>query len=163
MMTIELENRVVVSDPCYSLSTWCQGVIENAKPGKWICDYEREYNDEGRVSKLIIRHIEHPNAEPDKLMDFEVGVDSGTAGVFDYDYYAQYHEDGLDEDWYEKYVVSNCDEHGVIIENQGFWTESGYGDGGYECYVSETDSEVVAISIIFINSCENEDYEEYDE
>lgn len=165
MMTIELGNQVVVSDPCYNLGTWCQGVLSNVKTGKWICDYEREFNDEGRVSRLIVRHLEHPNAEPTKLMEFEVGVDSGTAGIFDYEYYAQYHDPELDENWYEKYVVCEIDNPGYITEGKGFWTESGYGDGGYNCYVSEFNGEIVAIGIVFIEDYEDEEYEEddYDE
>lgn len=161
MMTIELGKKVMVSDPCYRVGTWCQGVIENARPGKWICDYEQEFNNENRISKLIVRHVEHPDAEPTKLMDFEVGVDSGTAGVFDYYYYAQYHEPELDEDWYHKDVCYQIDDHFCITDGKGFWTESGYGDGGYGCYVSEFDGEVVAISIVFIEDYEEDECDEY--
>jgi len=41
-----------------------------------------------------------------ELEDFEVGVDSGQAGIFDYEYYAKYHMDAterphVDDDWYD--------------------------------------------------------------
>ncbi len=29
---IELGDKVMVSDPCYDLDIWCQGVLENVKP-----------------------------------------------------------------------------------------------------------------------------------
>ena len=34
--TIKLGNKVMVSDPCYGLDTWCQGVLENVLPGNYM-------------------------------------------------------------------------------------------------------------------------------
>lgn len=31
--TFSLGTKVMVSDPCYKLNTWCQGVLENVKSG----------------------------------------------------------------------------------------------------------------------------------
>lgn len=33
--TIELGSEVIVSDPCYSLGTWCQGHLTDVKAGKY--------------------------------------------------------------------------------------------------------------------------------
>ena len=33
--TFSLGTKVMVSDPCYKLGTWCQGVLENVKSGIW--------------------------------------------------------------------------------------------------------------------------------
>lgn len=32
---IELGDKVVISDPCYDLDVWCNGTLENVKPGIW--------------------------------------------------------------------------------------------------------------------------------
>ena len=35
MELIKLESEVVVSDPCYTLPTWCQAVVTKVKPGMY--------------------------------------------------------------------------------------------------------------------------------
>lgn len=157
---INLGNKVIVSDPCYKLGTWCQGVINNVKPGIWSyeCRHERS---EGRVAELIVRHQDHPDAEPTKLMGFEVGVDSGTAGIFDYDYYYEHHYPKLDEDWYHSNVCDQIYDREYITDGKGVWSESGWGDGSYECYVSIFNKEIVAIKIVFINFDIDDEEEEW--
>lgn len=107
--TIKLGSKVMVSDPCYGLGTWCQGVLENVLPGNYKCDVE--YSDEGdwgeRVSAIEVVHENYDRPAEFKPEDFEVGVDSGQAGIFDYDYYAKYHTDSkerdhVDDEWYDR-------------------------------------------------------------
>lgn len=104
--TITLGSKVMVSDPCYRLGTWCQGVLENVLPGEYNCSYNYDEN-EGRVSFIHIAHSSLSNDTLDDAVansetaDFEVGVDSGMAGIYDYDYYASHHEPELDETWYD--------------------------------------------------------------
>lgn len=116
---IRLGEKVMVSDPCYGLNTWCQGVLENVLPGKYNC--EVEYKDEGdwgiRVSAIEVTHEDYAY-EMFESQDFEVGVDSGQAGIFDYDYYCQYHTDindseHVDDDWYDRV----CDKTHEYISN----------------------------------------------
>ncbi len=107
---ITLGNKVMVSDPCYGLNTWCQGVIENVLPGNYDCNVE--YKDEGdwgiRVSAIEVTHIDYDRCMFDEEREaFDVGVDSGQAGIFDYDYYVKFHSDQsvrphVDDDWYDK-------------------------------------------------------------
>ena len=106
---ITLGDKVMVSDPCYGLGTWCQGVLKNVLPGQYDCNVE--YSDEGdwgtRVSAIEVTHIDYDRCEfGEDLEEFEVGVDSGQAGIFDYEYYAKYHMDAndrphVDDDWYD--------------------------------------------------------------
>lgn len=108
--TIHLGNKVMVSDPCYGLNTWCQGIIENVLPGNYDCNIE--YKDKGdwgiRVSAIQATHVDYDACTLDEERElFEVGVDSGQAGIFDYDYYADYHSDQsewphVNEDWYDR-------------------------------------------------------------
>lgn len=108
--TITLGEKVMVSDPCYGLGTWCQGVLKNVLPGQYDCSVE--YSDEGdwgtRVSAI---EVTHESCKGKFIFleceDFEVGVDSGTAGIFDYEYYAKYHRDAkesehVDDYWYDR-------------------------------------------------------------
>lgn len=117
--TIRLGEKVMVSDPCYGLNTWCQGVLENVLPGNYKC--EVEYKDEGdwgiRVSAIEVTHEDYAY-EIFEPQDFEVGVDSGQAGIFDYDYYCLYHTDtndneDVDDDWYDRV----CDKTREYISN----------------------------------------------
>lgn len=102
---LNLGNKVMVSDPCYGLGTWCQGVIENVKAGKYIPSIRREDND---VAEIMVVHSEYEGHELNfEKENFEVGVDSGQAGIFDYDYYEKYHssseeKDHVDDDWYDR-------------------------------------------------------------
>ena len=107
--TIMLGGKVMVSDPCYGIGTWCQGVLENVLPGVYDCNVE--YSDEGdwgiRVSAIEVTH-ESCKGKFVQLEreEFDVGVDSGQAGIFDYEYYAKYHMDAterphVDDDWYD--------------------------------------------------------------
>lgn len=106
---ITLGSKVMVSDPCYGLGTWCQGVLNNVLPGQYACKVE--YSDEGdwgtRVSAIEVTHVDYKGKFLAlNLESFEVGVDSGQAGIFDYEYYAKYHMDAterphVDDDWYD--------------------------------------------------------------
>lgn len=119
--TITLGAKVMVSDPCYGLNTWCQGILENVLPGEYECVVG--FVDEGkwgtRVAGIEVIHKDYTEKlngfNPE---EFEVGVDSGTAGIFDYEYYAKYHSDckekyHVDNRWYdaifdktEEYIVN---------------------------------------------------------
>jgi len=116
---ITLGAKVMVSDPCYGLGTWCQGVLENVLPGQYDCNVE--YSDEGtwgtRVSAIEVTHVNYKTGSLLLQMeDFEVGVDSGQAGIFDYEYYAKYHMDAterphVNDDWYDMVCdkTDDCD------------------------------------------------------
>lgn len=119
---IRLDEKVMVSDPCYGLNTWCQGVLENVLPGNYECNVE--YSDEGdwgtRVAAIEVTH-EDCRIFRFEAEDFEVGVDSGQAGIFDYDYYCQYHTDRkdsehVDDDWYNRV----CDKTSGYISNPNY-------------------------------------------
>ena len=159
METIKLGSKVVVSDPCYKLGTWCAGVLENVLPGEYNCDIKSWGN---RVSHLFAVHndyninINNINEE----QEFEVGVDSGTAGVFDYDYYAKYHTtEKTDDNWYKRHICnaffpsfdSSTWKNHVLTHDKGFVSQSGYGDGGYTCYVKRNNNgQIIAIMIKYM-------------
>ena len=104
--TITLGEVVKVSDPRYGDDTWCSGKLTDVLPGEYECSHA--LMDEGdwgiRVSGIRVVHKDYLGTIPDiKMSEIDVGVDSGQCGIFDYDYYMQYHtaEDD-DEEWYER-------------------------------------------------------------
>lgn len=201
---ITLNDKAMVSDPCYGMGTWCQGVVGDVLKGNYKCTVE--VSDEGewgkRISAIQVVHEDYV----DKFLEyykekFEVGVDSGTAGIFDYEYYAKYHSDAkekehVNKDWYwkacestfgriknpnyEKFdyekhkddFVEAYDEYmksnkaymyidypdGNTIDGLGLVSQSGYGDGGYDCWTSHNDDgKVVAIRVEYITEDEEEE------
>lgn len=167
--TIRLGNKVMVSDPCYGLGTWCQGVLKDVLPGNYNCKVE--YSDEGmwgiRVAAIEVRHQDYDNFIPMDMENFDVGVDSGQAGIFDYDYYAKYHDScdvrpHVDDDWYDRVgdITLSRDSAGTI-DGFGFVSSSGFGDGGYGCWTArEKNGYIVAIRVEFITEDEEDEYDD---
>jgi hypothetical protein len=82
--TINLGAEVYVTDPCYSVPTWCQTKLTNVLPGEWICAMIfDELGGSNRNAELFLVHKDYQgkNLSYDWFGDF--GVDSGQAGVFD--------------------------------------------------------------------------------
>ena len=71
-----------------------------------------------------------------------IGVDAGLAGFF-------HNKPDYDDDAWSAF----CDRirHGdAWITGDGFYSSSGYGDGGYGVYAQEHNGEIVALEIRFI-------------
>ena len=150
-------DKVMVSDPCYKIGTWCQGIVGNVKKGKW--NAQIFVSDEGdwgnRVAVLIASHnsikgqiaYTCPNWKEEK---FEVGVDSGQAGIFDL---KEFHSDNGDyndpKSWYKRVCDLTLIGAGGIMDNSGVCSSSGFGDGGYICKTITKKNKVVAIMIDF--------------
>lgn len=107
--TIILGNKVMVSDPCYGLNTWCQGVLKNVLPGEYECavGFSNEGDWGTRVADIYVTHSDYTGKFLSyEAEEFEVGVDSGQAGIYDYEYYKKYHSDAKDREhvnrrWYD--------------------------------------------------------------
>lgn len=160
--------KIIVTDPCYSLDVTCTKVL-NVKKGEWMFDaYNENMGDWGcRNKNLVIKHFDCPYIACEELVGL-IGVDSGQAGFFDYEYYKKYHknfyvdEDEEDNNWYERVceITLNDPNYGMI-DNMGCVSESGYGDGMYEVYAGRDENgEIVEVMIVFIS--EEEEYEDED-
>ena len=82
---IQLPDKVIVSDPCYTRGTWCMGALENVKPGAYrtALTYTDQTDEWGtRVSELQVMHETETGDRVWRKTDIHVGVDSGQAGVF---------------------------------------------------------------------------------
>ena len=170
-----VSGKMVLSDPCYELGTWCQGIAENVKNGTWVGVLEQ--SDEGawgvRNSILISMNVEamekNPRLEMELMSSGDLinwgGVDSGQFGHFDYDNYRK-DENAIDlpkvwEDEWEsqegdKFYRACCyqtleteDSFGVVPF--GVLSSSGYGDGSYPTYsIKDENGEYVGFITIFI-------------
>jgi hypothetical protein len=164
MEQIRLGKKVRVSDPCYGTKVWCAGTIDNVKEG--LYNVEVEMSDEGmwgnRVKSLTVVHADYKGFLVfNKSARFEVGVDSGQAGIYDEDYYNKYHTaDDCDDDWYDD-ICSLTNPAGTK-DGKCVVSSSGFGDGCYICELVVEGSEVVAIRITFIED-EEEDEEDYED
>lgn len=106
---IELSDSVVVSDPCYHLGIWCSAILEKiVKPGKYHGFMNKADTSWGRrVTDLWVVHEDYLDIYPNDLDEkTDIGVDSGGAGIFDFDYYNKYHpvldDDGPSSQWYDR-------------------------------------------------------------
>jgi len=177
--------KMVISDPCYKIPTWCQGIVERVKNGTWVADVEKVDSWGERVSVLIAMNkqalSENSRIEDTlrnglgKELPFNFGVDSGQLGFFDFEHY-QNDNSAIDlpkEDFGADYDVesgdswyrANCnltlssEQWGVLPF--GVVTSSGYGDGSYRVFgvVNEYD-EYVGFIVSFIGDEEDDDYDD---
>ena len=174
--TINLGPEVFVTDPCYSVPTWCQTKLTNVLPGEWIVSMI--YDEKGgsnRNAELYLVHKDYQGKnllyDWDWLGDF--GVDSGQAGVFDA---ASYRDDAyaagittpevdfslpgdsLEGDaWYTKMCQFTLANDGWGAYAAGAVSSSGYGDGMYPVYGAEVDGKVVALQLVFIDQSADDD------
>lgn len=169
--------KIVASDPCYELDTWCMGIIENVKNGTWYADIEDTTLSGwgNRVAKLRIEHSEEMgNGRNIEKLDFDAGVDSGQFGFFDFDTYrndksikglpkADYisiKKDG--DEWYsvccnKTYDSKNSEVKWGTLPN-GVVSSSGLGDGSYEVFGQKNrKGEWVAFEVVFIDESADDD------
>lgn len=136
--------KLRVTDPCYSPGTWCSGVIADCRTGDWnAVIYRQNYGDWGnRVARLTVTHADGGSGA-EETAPFEVGVDSGQAGVFDNEHYDN--GDGEYDKWCRLSSPAGARRFGVV-------SASGFGDGGYVAtYRRDGDGKCFEISITFID------------
>lgn len=167
--TFEVKSgKLQVTDPCYDKGTWCAGTLKKVRNGTWVGHVVRTDETRGKYGPDGIRNAEVHAYHSDlkKLptrwtkSKIHVGVDSGQAGIFDE---AAYPEGGSDDqafydrvcditigpDYYGKVHDPNYPNAGVV--EFGVVSRSGFGDGGYNCYVATQNGEVVAVKIVFMD------------
>lgn len=168
-----------VSDPCYDKEVWCSGTIPGCMKGKW--ETAVVYKDEGefgiRVSMLAARHASTVRSFTPcskvwadekyihyssnwEICDFEVGVDSGQAGLFDDAHYQDIHVfDGapkpkhdFEDVWYNHCCDLTLGPKQAGIIPFGVVSSSGYGDGGYTALCHRNSSKQVdCVVIVFLS------------
>ena len=164
-----VSGKFAVSDPCYDTDVWCRGELENIKRGKWSA--EAGMVDDGkwglRVALLSAQHESYDeDAEGDLAeyaAEFEVGVDSGQAGIFDAKHYRddavfgdskpkfKAGDTGPGDVWYDHCCDKTIGGSRAGVIPYGAVSSSGYGDGGYGCvYYTDAEGLVVKVAVQFI-------------
>jgi hypothetical protein len=175
--------KMVISDPCYAIPTWCQGVVERVKNGTWVSDVEKVQSWGERVSILFAINEQalkdNPNLKDELInsqneLPFTFGVDSGQLGFFDHEHYRNDNSatelpkydfgDDYDVDGGDVWYRAVCDltlaseQWGVLPF--GVVSSSGYGDGSYPVFaVTNEYDEYIGFMAIFIGE-DDEDYED---
>ena len=163
---------VTVTDPCYDKGTRCTLDV-HMEVGNYNCYFNSTEDTGGWGNCITSCYMIYEGTENflegndiyglyDSLG--AIGVDAGLAGFF------ENKPNYSDTEWIKVcdkiYNENNMiDGHGILKENYGFATESGYGDGIYEVrgYHKKDNGEYTALQIIFIEDDDNSDDDEYDE
>ena len=163
--TIQLNDVVMVSDPCYSIPTWCQVKLTGVLPGsyKTFVDKSNSFGWGMRCHRLGVVHTDYVNKKLSwRVIPGEVGVDSGQAGIFSLEGYRNdeiaegitspesnlsIEKDGEGDAWYEKMCKFTLDEKQWGMYDTGVVSSSGIGDGGYDCLVAKQNNKIVGICI----------------
>jgi hypothetical protein len=171
---IKLGSEVICIDPCYDDAAL--GVKLSVIPGSYYC-YVSRAEDE-RIASISVRHVDHT----DVAIDLEytpsgidtnsyVGVDSGQAGIIDFESWqskvGQSKDESVTESWYRQacfhtlsrlqYGIMNDGDRNWRDAAHGFVSSSGYGDGCYRVYVAKNGSDIVGIRIESIYPDKNEE------
>jgi hypothetical protein len=181
MNQITLSENVMVSDPCYSLDTWCQTKLDNVLPGLYNVEVER--HDEGtgwgvRVSSITVIHKDYEDTD-DWEQHSECGVDSGQCGVFcmtsyrndemsvgittptlDNPFVIPFREDG--DKWYEKICHFTLCEPQWGMYDTGVVSSSGIGDGQYPLDVMMDGDKIVGMRITYLGNSDEDLLDEGD-
>lgn len=164
---IKLGSEVICIDPCYDDAAL--GVKLSIIPGNYYCYVSRV--EDARIASISVRHVDHT----DVAIDLEyataesntrnyVGVDSGQAGIIDFNawqaYVAHPKDESVAEAWYQQACALTLSrlQYGIMVDNDCNWREaayglvssSGYGDGCYRVYVAKNGVDIVGIRIEFI-------------
>lgn len=182
MNQITLSENVMVSDPCYSLDTWCQTKLNNVLPGKYNVEVDK--HDEGtgwgvRVSSITVIHEDYVD-DGDWEQHSECGVDSGQCGVFcmtsyrndemsvgittptlDQPFVLPYNDKGGDM-WYEKmcHFTLHKDQWGLY--DTGVVSSSGIGDGMYPLDVMMDGDKIVGMRLEYLGNSDEDLLDEGD-
>ena len=187
--TVE-SGKLRITDPCYDDGTWCMGDVEDVADGLWEGFVIMRQSGFGglRPGELLAFNIEEvrrptPEGMTWARMPFEVGVDSGQAGIFDWGSFPHgargedgaYNKDSfydaccrvtLGEELHPRVQARRVQKLVFLhdrkpaagtVHGMGVVSQSGDGDGGYRCFVARKNGKVVAVKIPFLG---DEDYDE---
>jgi hypothetical protein len=165
MKTIQLTEEVMVSDPCYSVPTWCQHKLTGVLPGEYQTTAFRTKNTGGwgeRCAALIAVHSSYAD-EPlawRTVKSADIGVDSGQCGIFSMETYRNdgvfmeksridfdRHDDG--DHWYNHMCDRTLSDSQWGTYDGGVVSSSGIGDGSYRLLVAKHKGKIVGIAVDF--------------
>lgn len=165
MKTIQLTEEVMVSDPCYTVPTWCQHKLTNVLPGEYVVNAMK--SDEGdwgnRVGVLVAVHKDYVEDTLSwrAVSGADIGVDSGQAGIFSMESYRNdsifqeksnfgFSRDEEGDHWYGHMCDRTLNDEQWGTYSHGVVSSSGYGDGSYRLCVAKHNGKIVGIGIDYL-------------
>lgn len=153
-----LDGKVDVTDPCYDKNTWCRTTFD-CEPG-YYTGYA-EISDEGEWGKRVARISIYKDDKQFDLDEMElvgnIGVDAGLAGFFrdkpDFPEHKEWIDFLVDSGVFKNRTEADYSKKYYCID-YGIFSESGFGDGGYDVYANE---DRTAFTIVFIDDDEEEE------
>lgn len=161
------DGAVDITDPCYDKNVWCR-MSTRVKPGKYNCySYIGEDPCWGKrvwINQIVIADDEHSAIAEERIRSGKswrkigtIGVDAGMAGFFNHK------PDFNDDDWAElcNWLFDEtipCLHNPNDVDNSyihrfkpgdGFWTDSGCGDGSYTVHAIRENRKIIALEIRF--------------
>ena len=170
---IKLKEEVMVSDPCYSVGTWCQHKLKNVLPGEYK-PFVLEVQEYGtRISVLQVIHKDYLFQELKwRKESDQIGVDSGQCGIFSIESYRNdeikierpelasgfsINHDEPGDSWYESMCHFTLGKNRWGQYSEGVVSSSGFGDGQYVCKVAKDNKKIVGITLDFgLHKLDNE-------
>lgn len=154
--------ELVIIDPCYSDIERLGTVIPNAVKGLWLVQVEALVveGESGYRTASLKAMLEGAVYDHVRFID-NLGVDSGTLGIFDLDIHPQFLDNYVDQgDWCTSLFELTRGDMPVGVLPGGVVSSSGFGDGGYAATLFENVAgQVVGIEITFIDEGELRNWE----
>ena len=149
----DFHGSVDITDPCYDRDVTCRLNDVKIKPGEYQClashDYSEAHDYLGnpyKVDHIRLIGIYHNGVIPrrrDMRVFDGIGVDAGLAGFF------HNKPDYNDEAW-SKFCDNLCASSSAYLDDAGFYSSSGFGDGYYPVYAHRDEAgEIDALEIRF--------------
>jgi len=165
MKTIQLTEEVMVSDPCYTVPTWCQHKLTGVLPGEYVTNVMK--SDEGawghRIGLLVAVHKDyvHDDLSWRVVSAADIGVDSGQAGIFAMDTYRKdsvfqepnnfgFSQVAEGDHWYGHMCDRTLSDEQWGTYSHGVVSSTGYGDGSYRLCVAKHNGKIVGIGIDYL-------------
>ena len=156
--------KLWVADPCYKKDPEIGAVLSNVRNGKWIASIElmpdsmfSRRADLTRVKRLIARSLGGGSAWQIATQECEVLVDSGQMSIQDFD--SAPDDPGAFDDEGGHYRAAclrghheSCNDipKAFVFTPNGVVSDSGYGDGTYQCAVTKNnEGQIVEVEVDF--------------
>ena len=144
---VYIKGDCYISDPTYSVTTWCNYHLKNMLPGEYNCHCKMVDTKYGRlVSELRITQSdidfdhEIPDVSYTKLKNIHIGVDSGSCGFSISEPLndgSLFRKSELRNIWR---MIDQSEYHCCVDEKLGVFSNSGFGDGDYIAYIAKDEN-----------------------
>lgn len=148
------DGKVDITDPGYDKDVWCRINDLSVTPGKYRCYFWHGADPDWgeRTWKLGIEHVGSRLSSLEWEEIGEIGVDSGQAGFFNHK------QDFSDVEWKDLCDAMYSKDNNVALRRKydvygsdnGFWSQSGCGDGVYGVFAKKkSNGDIAALEIHF--------------